>query len=214
MPDGNIEKLAAGLHKIGLVLRHQAWERGGETGLTPTQSQVLALLSARSESGLRVTTIASELALKQPTVTDAVNTLVGKKLVTKCKAADDARAVLVRLSAAGRRAAATASQWPDVILHAVGTLDESEQAVFFRVLIKIIRDLQQRGEIPIGRMCTSCVHFRPHAHAGSPKAHHCAYIDSPIGDIDLRLDCGEHVPVPADSGPRLWELFVNGERLA
>ncbi len=213
MHNANVEKLAAGLQKIGLVLRHQAWEASGKAGLTPTQSQVLALLSSRATAGMRITTIAKELALKQPTVTDAVNSLVEKKLVIKGKSGEDARSVLVSLSPSGKRAALTATQWPDVLLQAINTLDASEQAVFSRVVIKLIRDLQQRGQIPIGRMCTSCTHFRPNIHPGTERPHHCAYINAAIGDVDLRLDCAEQSPVSSDLSPRLWELFVNGKRL-
>lgn len=213
MSDANTEKLAVGLQKIGLVIRHQAWQASTKAGLTPTQSQVLALLGGRSASGLTITTIARELALKQPTVSDAVGALVRKKLVVKSKADDDVRTVLVRLNAAGRRASTAASRAPDAILRAIDTLDAPEQAAFSRILVKLIRELQQSGQIPLGRMCTSCTHFRPNIHAGTEKPHHCAYINAPIGDVDLRLDCAEQSPVAPESSQRLWQLFVNGERL-
>ena len=41
--------VATGLAKIGLVLRHHAWQERQQSGLTPTQGQILALLRARGE---------------------------------------------------------------------------------------------------------------------------------------------------------------------
>ena len=39
-------RIAAGLHKLGLALKHQDWSRANEHGLSPTQGQILALLAA------------------------------------------------------------------------------------------------------------------------------------------------------------------------
>ena len=44
-------RLAAGLSKIAMAMRHHAWAATGASGLTPTQAQVLALLLARGEIG-------------------------------------------------------------------------------------------------------------------------------------------------------------------
>ena len=41
-------QLAAGLAKIGLVLRHHSWEKAGRRGLNPTQAQILAVLRERA----------------------------------------------------------------------------------------------------------------------------------------------------------------------
>lgn len=205
-------KLASGLAKLGLVMRHQAWSAGGLSGLTPTQSQVLALLAVRGVGGVSISTIAAELAVTQPTVSDAVAALQRKMLVCKAKLAGDARVVLVRLTPSGARRAAGACRWPDVLLGAIDTLDEAERVVFARALVKMIHTLQEAGQIPVGRMCTSCVHFRPHAHAGASRPHHCAYVDAPLGDTDLRFDCQEHTGVAPELRPRLWQSFVEGVR--
>lgn len=207
------DKLASGLAKIGLVLRHHAWEVGEHAGLTPTQSQILAVLRARQPRGLSVSILAGELAVSQPTVSDAITALARKSLVKKRKSSEDARVVLVDLTGKGRRAATNSSEWPDFLLQAADALDHAERAVFVRGLVKMVHSLQQSGRIPLARMCTSCVHFRPHAHAGSPSPHHCAYVDAPIGDAELRFDCGEHLGVDPELRPRLWKLFVGGKPL-
>lgn len=208
----NEPRIAQGLAKIGLVLRHHAWRMGGEAGLTPTQSQVLAVLAAKSSCS--VSGLAAELAVTQPTISDAVSALKRKKFVDSDRAAEDRRVVRVRLTAAGRRAAKETGEWPDFLLRAIASLEESERGVFVRGLIKMIRSLQESGEIPLSRMCPSCVHFRPHAHPGAARPHHCAYVDAPLGDVDLRIDCREHGALDAASRPRVWKIFIEGRSSA
>lgn len=197
---------ATGLAKIGLLLRHRAWQDRAESGLTPTQAQLLAQLRARP--GLGVGELAHALGVSSPTVSDSVAALVGKRLVVRRPAARHPRAVALVLTPRGRRAAERASVWPDALLAAVDELDPDEQAAFLRGLTKMIRHLQEQGEIPVARMCASCRFFRPHAHADAARPHHCAFVDAPFGDRDLRLDCADQDPLPADERDGVWERFA------
>lgn len=210
MPDNGQGPLAAGLAKISLVIRHGSQAGSTRNGLSPTQAQIIALLAGRPPAGLAVSRIAAELAVTQPTVSDAVGALVRKRLVEKARSDADGRVVLVRLTAGGRAQAAETALWPDVLRQALGELDADERAVFARALVKMIRSLQENGRIPVSRMCISCTYFRPHAHAGQRRPHHCAYVDAPLGDDDLRIDCPDHGFVSPEQRPRLWQLFVGG----
>jgi hypothetical protein len=39
-------RIATGLHKLGLALKHQTWSQASEDGLSPTQGQILVVLAA------------------------------------------------------------------------------------------------------------------------------------------------------------------------
>lgn len=205
--------LATGLAKIGLVLRHQAWQAAENSGLTPTQSQVLASIGATPQGWLSVSEIARHLAVTQPTASDAIAALERKRLVVRSRADDDARVVRVKLTAMGRRRAHETAEWPDALLSAIGELDQAEQGVFLKGLMKMIRSLQENGKIPTARMCATCTYFRPHARPGTTTPHHCAYVDAPLRDTDLRLDCREHEQASDDERPKLWQLFIEGRPL-
>lgn len=207
--DGRIS-LATGLAKIGLVLRHQAWQAAENSGLTPTQSQALASISATPEGWLSVSEIARHLAVTQPTASDAITALERKRLVVRSRSDDDARVVRVRLTAMGRSRAHESAEWPDILLSAIDELDLNEQGTFLKGLIKMIRSLQEKGKIPTARMCATCTYFRPHAHPGAQAPHHCAFVDSPLRDTDLRLDCREHEQASDSARPKLWQLFIEG----
>jgi DNA-binding MarR family transcriptional regulator len=204
-------RVTTGLAKVGLALKQQAWAEAGGRGLTPTQGQVLALLRA-SPGGLRLGVLAAQLGVTAATTSDSVAALARKGLVAKAALAGDRRAVLVRLTPAGVREAAAAAAWPDFLLEAVDELSPDEQAAFLRGLVTMIRTLQERGRIPVARMCVSCRFFRPYRHDHPTTPHHCAFVDAPFGDGELRLDCPDHLPAPAGQAERAWQAFRTPRR--
>lgn len=184
--------IATGLAKLGLALRNHAWEERGRTGLTPTQAQILALIERRGAQPIGA--LARLLAVSQPTVSDAVAALEAKGLVGRLSAADR-RVRLVELTSRGRELAAVSSEWPDALLEAVASLEADDQAAFLRGLSSMIVELQRRGRIPVQRMCATCRFFQPNVHPDADRPHHCAFVDAPFGDRELRLDCADHEPL-------------------
>jgi DNA-binding MarR family transcriptional regulator len=140
-PEASLERLATGLHKIGLVLRQAAWRDSSPRGLTPTQAQLLTLLVA-SPAGRRLAELAAELGITAASASDSLAALERKGLVTKSRAVGDGRALAARPTAAGRRLAGRLALWPDFLLAALGELDEAERDAFQRALVKMIRSLQ------------------------------------------------------------------------
>jgi DNA-binding MarR family transcriptional regulator len=200
------QRVTTGLAKVGIALKQQAWAEAGGRGLTPTQGQVLALLRA-SPGGLRLGAVAQQLGVTAPTASDSVAALHRKGLVAKVPLAGDGRAVVVRLTPAGTREAAAAAAWPDFLLEAVEELSAAEQAAFLRALVAMIRTLQVRGRIPVARMCVSCRFFQPFRHEDPARPHHCAFVDAPFGDGELRLDCPDHAAPPPEQAADTWQAF-------
>jgi DNA-binding MarR family transcriptional regulator len=201
------QRIATGLAKIGLALKHQSWQNAGGRGLSPTQAQILALLAGAPEPQ-RPSALAERLAVSLPTVSESVRVLVEKKLVEKIPDAKDARATLLGLTASGRAEAKQAAGWPDFLASAAEALDDEEQEVFFTGLVKMIRTLQDRGQIPVSKMCVTCRYFRPNEHAGEALPHHCAFVDAPLGARHLRLECPDHDAAAEADRAALWDRFV------
>lgn len=202
------QRLVTGLAKIGLATRHRAWAEAEGRGLTPTQGQILALLRARGETGMRLSELADALAVRAPTATLAVQALERKGLVRKARGAGDGRVRTITLTEAGAAEVARAAGWADFLLTAIDALTPAEQEVFLRGLLTMIRALQRRGEIPVSRMCLTCRFFRPHAHDDPAQPHHCAFVDAPFGDGQLRLECAGHQPAPPAQADATWEQFT------
>ncbi|MBX6754986.1 MAG: winged helix-turn-helix transcriptional regulator [Thermorudis peleae] len=201
------ERIAHGLARISIALRHRAWQEGNQQGLTPTQGQVLAFLRFRPGNMASVAAIADALAVTLPTASDAVSALEAKGLITRRRSTTDRRQRIVALTPAGQQAAEVVASWPDFLSTAITELTPDEQQVLWRLLLKVIRTLQERGEIPVAQMCLTCRYFRPFAHTDPKRPHHCAYVDAPFGDGSLRLDCPDYQRADPDLAELNWQTF-------
>lgn len=199
------QRIATGLHKLGLALKHQTWTLASADGLSPTQGQILAALAV--EGALSTSEVAERLGIGLPTVSASVTTLAAKRLVRRTPNPRHPRARLLRLTTAGTRLAARTTAWPEFLTQAVGTLSGPEQATLLTALMKMIRSLQEQGQIPVSRMCATCVHFRPNVHRGATP-HHCAFVDAPMGAQHLRLECADHTPAPIEQQRIAWARFT------
>src|SRR6185295_9234612 len=209
MADEVSNKLLGGLNRIGLAMRSAAWGDATESGLTPTQSQILAFIAARSAQNPRSGDAADALGITPQTASVAIAALVAKGLVQKVPDASDRRASSLKLTRQGEVAARVAAQWPDFLLNAMQELDQPERKLFLRILIKLIRKLQSDGQIVPQRLCVTCVHFQPNAHPQNPAgSHHCTFVDAPLGDADLRLDCTDHRAASPEAANAAWSTFL------
>jgi DNA-binding MarR family transcriptional regulator len=206
-----LRQLTTGLLKIGLATRQHAWAGGERRGLTPTQGQALAYLLQRAPAGARVSELATALGIAQATASVMLKTLVDKGLIERRPSPDDARAVTLTLTEAGVDEAQLTLTWTDFLLEAVDELNPEEQAAFQRAVVKMIRAMQLKGDIPVSRMCVTCTWFRPNAHPGGDRPHHCAFVDAPFGDRQLRLDCSEFEDAAPELAQRNWQRFVAPE---
>jgi DNA-binding MarR family transcriptional regulator len=195
--DSLAARLAEGLAQVALVLRARAWQQAGSRALTPSQGQMLAWLLRHGASGLTLGALARALAITSATASDTLSALERKRLVQKRRDALDARALAVVLTARGRRAALQAQSWSDFLAERLEVLDNDEQQVVLRALVKLLGAMQAHGEIPVARVCTSCRFFRAHAHADAQRPHHCDFVDAPFGERSLRVACPEHEPANA-----------------
>jgi DNA-binding MarR family transcriptional regulator len=127
------QRLVTGLAKIGLAARHRAWAEAEGRGLTPTGGQILALLRARGETGMRPSELADALAVRALTATLAAQALEHKGLARKSRGKGDGRVRTITLTEAGAAEAACAAGWADFLLTAIDALTSAEQRPFCAV---------------------------------------------------------------------------------
>jgi DNA-binding MarR family transcriptional regulator len=202
------QRVMVGLNKISLAFKTSAWQNAGQQGLTPTQGQILTLLHSFPSSGMRLSEVADGLAVTPATASDAVRTLVDKGLVQKSRAADDARAIAITLTEKGWDEALSAASWSDSLLGVMDELSSLEQEVFLRCLIKMVRALQEQGQISTAHMCVTCHFFRPNIHSDRDRPHHCGLVNAAFGDRHLRFECPEHVAAEPEAALQAWQTFL------
>jgi DNA-binding MarR family transcriptional regulator len=182
-------KLVAALERVGQALRVQLWDKAKQHGLSPIQLQLLLRLANDPPSGRRIGALAAELDVTHPTVSDAVAVLRRKKLVERD---GPSRRASLSLSVRGRSVADDLADWDRRTREQVAGAPLADKEAMLRLLLDLIAGLQRGGAITIARMCMTCRFFRRDAHPGTTQPHHCALVDIPMGNGDLRVDCAEH----------------------
>ena len=200
-------RLASALSKVSVSLKRRLWRDSASRRISPLQAQILAFLRQRSTHGATVTDITRMLGVTMPTASDVISVLVKRGLLRKIRTEDDGRVFNVMLTARGRRRAEQVMGWPDFLLWAAELLPVEEQESLLRTLVKVIKSIQDRGEIPVARMCITCTHFQPYIHEESQRPHHCALVDAPFGDRLIRIDCNEHQAAEPEQQERQWRAF-------
>lgn len=198
-------RIATGLYKLALALKQQAWLQANEEGLSATQGQILIALVAHAP--LTGSELSERIGVTLPTISDAVRVLVDKELVVKTRDPRHPRASLLAPTARGTSLGVRARSWPEFMAAAVDDLPPEEQRAFYSGAVKMIRVLQEQGLLPMSGMCVTCIHFWPNVHDGVPP-HHCSFVDAPLANEQLRLDCPDHELASESSRRELWERFM------
>jgi DNA-binding MarR family transcriptional regulator len=181
-------RLADGLTRLAAVARQLDWQAAASAGLSPTQADILRFVANRPE-GARLTAAAAHAGVRKATASDAVAALESKALLRKYADATDARAVALRVTPSGH---GVAQSWPRSFAPVVAGLSQPEQEMLLGLVVKMIRQLQQRQLIAPQRTCVSCRHFRENVAPATDTPHFCAFVGAPMGDRHLRVDCAEH----------------------
>ncbi|MEJ5022896.1 MarR family transcriptional regulator [Ochrobactrum vermis] len=212
-PEPLLERLRDGFDRIALVSRSDLWSAASASGLNAAQAQVLGLLVNRP-SGLRPKEIAAHLSVTPASIADTLSALTRKGLVKREDDLTDARAAIITATPGGLRLGADLARSESKVAEALAGLTPTMQGELLLAQIALIRQLQSAGAIPLQRMCVSCRYFRPQAHPGAAKPHHCAFVNAAIGGRELRLDCGEHEAAAPDVQAATWTSFARARRLS
>lgn len=198
-------RVHAVLARLASVMRAEAWRHGAAGGLTPTQADLLALLGGRPP-GARLGWLAEQLSITSATASDAVATLVSKGWVEKARAADDARALSLRLTRSGAALARRLAAPSGLVEAATAALPAQEQEALLHGLMTLLVQLQHSDGFPALRTCVSCKHFEAHRHTDASAPHHCHLVDAPLPAGLLRVDCPEHQPAVLLLQPARWQI--------
>lgn len=198
-------RIVTALSKIGIALKAGSSNAGDSSGVTPAAAQALTLLRRRGD--MQREDLSEALGLTPTAGDELIGGLLHQGLASRGRSRGDARARSVRTTGRGREVTEAMVAWPDLMVDAVEILDPDEQRGFLVGLLKIIRHLQEQGQIPVARMCVTCRFFRPNMHDDAALPHHCALVDAPFGDASLRVDCPDQEAAEPQLAALNWDRF-------
>ena len=196
-------RLAAALERVEAVVRSREQHAAQQAGVSPLQARVLSTLERRP--GLRVSELARELLVTVGTVSAAVSVLEEKGLVVKCSDPEEHRAVVLRLTAKGRRSRGRRTAWTAELFEpVVDDLGTEASGACLEGLLKLLGSMERRGLIDPAAMCYRCEFFRPHGGSGD-RPHYCDLLRSSIGAADLQVDCPDFREAPEATRDAHWD---------
>ena len=187
------ERLSAAAERVGHAGRVLLRAAAARAGLSIIQAQLLMQIAAAPEE-LNITALTSRFDVRQPTISDALTALQRKGLLVKTR---QGRRMQLAATESGLAAVAKLDDWNAPLRAAFAARPQTAKGEALEVLLQVIADLQAGGVITVARCCTRCRFFRPNTYAHQGQPHHCALLDLPLRQVDLRLDCPEHQPASA-----------------
>ncbi len=139
----------------------------------------------------RSTTLARELNVADPTVSDAIAALIRKGLVVRTLDPDDRRRHDLTLTRAGRKKAAELARWTAPAEVATSRLDRTEAEQLLDTLLLVMAKLHDAQLLPVMRACSTCVQLE--TVQTDTRSYRCMFYDTPMTFSDLRVDCADHV---------------------
>lgn len=190
-------RVAAGLERVGHVIRTLVWQRAYARGLSPMQAQLLLHICGQVHPP-RVGDLAAEFDVTAATVSDALAALRRKGFVTREQGTADRRSFVFAITAAGADLTGELSRWAEPIVGHLSTVDRNAKAAALALVLDLLAALHTDGIPAVARTCVTCRFFDRGAHHDAERPHHCTLLDTAFGDAGLRVDCAEHQPAAAD----------------
>ena len=134
------------IRKVQLASGNALHERLQSVGLTASQYTAMSMLGHRGE--VSSAALARKLKITPQSMNEVIATLEQKKLVSREEALDNRRALLVRLTAGGRRQLDACDEIVDgVEKEFLGCLSRKELTAMREVLLKILDNARMQAEV-------------------------------------------------------------------
>jgi DNA-binding MarR family transcriptional regulator len=175
------------IERLGRLIAAEAWERG----LNPAQRLTLDYLARANRFSRSPGAVADYLAATKGTVSQTLQALERKGLVSSAPAPGDRRSLVYSVTEAGLRALGGSSPFAAALARG----GACEAAQLERLLEGLLhRAIGARGGRAFG-LCRGCRHFRPNGWREVPGGPHlCALLQVPLSEVDSTLICREQEP--------------------
>ena len=180
-------KIVVALERISEAFRVLLWEEAKEHALSPIQVQLLIFCCFHTEEKRKIGFLAVEFNLTKATISDAVKTVELKGYIRKETAIGDTRSYSIHLTKKGMALTKKLAAFANPLHNSVSNLSDNQKQVLFNSLLELIQKLQTAGIISINRMCLACRFYEK-----KTNNHYCNYLNTPLKNTELRIDCREY----------------------
>lgn len=184
-------KLVLALERISHIFRVLLWEQTRQYNLSPIQTQILIYVYHQPDTDRNITNLAQRLNLTKATVSDAVKSLVQKKLVKKLSDKEDARFFYLELTSKGKELVKKIESWGEKFRRNFNDIPIDKKINLYETLLQILISFEEEGIINRNRICITCRHFQIQK-KNRKETYFCQLLNLPLQTEELRVDCPEH----------------------
>ncbi|MGR8929796.1 MAG: MarR family winged helix-turn-helix transcriptional regulator [Gammaproteobacteria bacterium] len=178
------------IERISSLLRSEERKKYAAIGLQPVHGQVLEYLAKCNRHSNTHASVAEYLGLTKGTVSQSIQLLERKQLLTKSPDTLDGRVVHLNLTEAGRRLI-VALQPLDIFKQAEAKISRREFDTIDSALKSTLHLLQKVNQNKSFGLCKSCHYF------GVEKNHYlCSLTDQALDREDTDKICKDHTSKP------------------
>ncbi|MDJ0625965.1 MAG: MarR family winged helix-turn-helix transcriptional regulator [Candidatus Caenarcaniphilales bacterium] len=180
------KKILSAFERINTAMRFSLQKSGNLRNVSPLQAQILFYLLTNKQTS--TSKIAEHLCVSKPTISDAVASIMKKKLIKKMDS-NDGRSYKVALTNKGIEEVKILSSFETSFLESINKLSDQQKHSTWEALLRLLKSMQEQGLIPMNKMCFTCNHF---AQDTFGEKYYCNLMNSKLEDQNLRLNCEEH----------------------
>ncbi len=184
------EKIFSALERLHIASRSGLQKSVLGYGVSVLQAQIMRHIDVRNSAS--VSQLAEQLKVSKPTISDAVASLLTKKLVKKVMVAEDARGYHLTLTPTGHTETSNIFNYATPFLETLNSLNNKQKEAFWDALLHLLKTMQEQGLIPPQRMCFSCQYFEQNK---DRDRYYCKLMKIALSLELLRVDCNEHKQV-------------------
>ncbi len=187
------ESIVLILEKLNQIQRSLMWEIAIKEKVSPVQMQFLVYIEKNPDSLCKVSVLSREFELTKATVSDAITTLVSKKLVVRVKEKEDKRSFHIVLTGMGKKVVKKVSRWSDVLKSQIENFPAHQKETVFLFLMELVKSLFDEGAINTPRICLTCGNFQKNADTDISTPYRCNLTGKNISINDLNVGCSNFV---------------------
>ncbi|MEN3045898.1 MAG: MarR family winged helix-turn-helix transcriptional regulator [Candidatus Hydrothermales bacterium] len=176
--------------KLVNLYKSLLWDTSKDIDISPLGIQVILFISENQKERRLPSIISEELGVKRATLSDSLRVLIEKNIIVEEKDLGDRRYKFLSLTEKGRALLRKILlHYRKEILKSLKNLTKEEKIEIFKILIKIITELQDKRIIKISPMCINCKNFIKDAFPDSDKKHLCKLTGRKMREHEIKVKC-------------------------
>jgi len=138
------QQLIFALEKLTRLFKALYNAQGQRFNLSPVQIQILIYLVQSSENDRTLTALSLEFHTTKASLSESINNLLNKKLISKRRVKNDNRSQIIQLSAKGKKLAIKAGLALKLFESPIQSLSKAEKQRVLKGLIKIVPRIERK----------------------------------------------------------------------